>query len=325
MADAGMPSSEKTFRGYSAEQGQKYARARPGYPVTLYDAVAAYHVGHGGRLDTLLDVGCGPGTVVGEFGGRFRQAIGIDPSAGMISATREKVQGAAVRFEVSTAEALGADHSPPLVADGSVDVITAATAAHWFDMAGFWTRAAQVLRPGGTVALWCVGGGPLRLAADVPAGAAIQALIDGFDAQLHDYMVPGNWIVRNSYTDLVLPWSSSSSSSASVAAVFDETTFIRQPWCTSADPAYGYGPDYAVYPSVVTAIPLRAFERIVETGSPITRWREAHPDLVGTENDIVRQTFIQIERLMQAAGVKPGCETISGAYAGVLLLVRKKD
>jgi hypothetical protein len=29
--------------------------------------------------------------------------------------------------------------------------------AHWFDMSKFWAQAAQLLRPGGTVAIWVRG------------------------------------------------------------------------------------------------------------------------------------------------------------------------
>ena len=37
--------------------------------------------------------------------------------------------------------------------DGSVDLLTAASAAHWFDQSRFLAEACQVLKPGGCVAL----------------------------------------------------------------------------------------------------------------------------------------------------------------------------
>jgi hypothetical protein len=72
-------------------------------------------------------------------------------------------------YEVTGAESIdkidGLEHS-------SVDLITAATAvcifeheqsssltsiqAHWFDMPQFWKAAANLLKPGGTVAIWTV-------------------------------------------------------------------------------------------------------------------------------------------------------------------------
>ncbi len=115
------------------------------------------HKSTGGELNTILDVGCGPGIAVRTLAPSFVHAIGLDPSEGMISEARSlggiSSNGKAIRFEVSSAEELGSNLSPP-IADGSVDLITAATAAHWFNMSGFWPRAAQILKPGGSVAIW---------------------------------------------------------------------------------------------------------------------------------------------------------------------------
>jgi hypothetical protein len=85
----------------------------------------------------------------------FVHAIGIDPSAGMITTARSlggvSSSNDPIRFEISSAEDLGPELNPP-VQSNTVDLIVAATAAHWFDMPKFWHRAAQVLKPGGTLA-----------------------------------------------------------------------------------------------------------------------------------------------------------------------------
>ena len=40
------------------------------------------------------------------------------------------------------------------LADGSVSLVAAAQALHWFDRARFWEEARRVLVPGGVIAVW---------------------------------------------------------------------------------------------------------------------------------------------------------------------------
>jgi trans-aconitate 3-methyltransferase len=60
------------------------------------------------------------------------------------------------------------------------------------------------------------------------------------------------------------------------------------------------------------------------TGSAETRWRQAHPDLVGTEEDVVRKMRREIERLLWEAGVEKGKERLRGSVAAAILLFKKK-
>lgn len=121
---------EKTFRSYTTDQGQSYARHRMKYGQSLYETIISHHTSTGGRLETALDIGCGPGTATFDIARSFDNTIGLDPSQGMVSAARSLLSSEQiannVKFEVSTAE----DISPDLVPDGSVDLITAATCAH---------------------------------------------------------------------------------------------------------------------------------------------------------------------------------------------------
>jgi trans-aconitate 3-methyltransferase len=65
------------------------------------------------------------------------------------------------------------------------------------------------------------------------------------------------------------------------------------------------------------------FERFLGTHSPVARWREAHCDLAGTENDVVKSVRKKIEGLLHVAGVEPGKEILRGGVAIVLLMVKK--
>src|ERR1700761_7147354 len=79
---------EQTFSAYNQEQGKNYAQARRDYHPKVYQTILDHHTSTGGQLDTLLDVGCGPGNVTGSLAPHFAHAIGLDPSEGMISTAR---------------------------------------------------------------------------------------------------------------------------------------------------------------------------------------------------------------------------------------------
>ncbi|TPX16141.1 uncharacterized protein E0L32_004136 [Thyridium curvatum] len=304
-------STEKTFSAYNAEQGKAYAAARRDYDPSLYQLVVDRHRSTGGRFDSLVDVGCGPGLAARALAPHFASVVGLDPSDGML-ATARALGGATatsqpIRYEVSTAEALGSELSPP-VPDGSVDLITAANAAHWFDMAGFWPAAARALRPGGSVALWT--SGPIVTHPDMPNATAIQDALERLRSEyLSPYFVPGNRIVHDRYVDLLLPWDVEDPR----AAEFDRDTFFRK----------DYRPDEKFLMGIPEA-DLDTFEAIMATGSPQTRWRQAHPDDVGTERDVIRIMRREIERLLHEAGVEKGKEKVKATVCGVLIMIKKK-
>lgn len=303
-------STEKTFSSYNKEQGKAYAQIRRDYHPSVYQAIIDHHLSTGGQLDTLLDVGCGPGTAAHALAPRFAHAIGVDPSEGMIATARSlgdvKSTSEPIRFEVSTAEELGEKLSPP-IKDHSIDLITAANAAHWFDMSRFWPSAARVLKPGGSVALWT--SGHICAHPSMPNADAIQVAIARIEEEhLMPYYERGNLLTRNRYLDLPLPWTL-----AQPAPEFDESNLFRKEWNVAGKFFAGQ-----------REVDLDTFEKMMSTGSAVTRWREAHPEAVGTEHDVVRMLRREIERLLHEAGVETGQEMVKGAVQGVLLMVKKK-
>ncbi|KAJ0110228.1 hypothetical protein J7T55_000661 [Diaporthe amygdali] len=302
---------EKTFRSYTTDQGQSYARHRMKYGQSLYETIISHHTSTGGRLETALDIGCGPGTATFDIARSFDNTIGLDPSQGMVSAARSLLSSEQitnnVKFEVSTAE----DISPDLVPDGSVDLITAATCAHWFDMPRFWTTAARVLRPGGSVAMWCSNASKTHHS--VPNAAAINSVTSKIEEEsLAPFFEPGNLLTRNLYSTIGLPWTVSPPVSD-----FDETKLFRKEWGIE-------GNDESFYEIKQILIDLDTMEKILGTASPVTRWRQAYPDLAGTEDDVVRRIRRAVEKLLHEAGVEKGKELVRGGEAGVLLMVKKQ-
>jgi SAM-dependent methyltransferase len=313
MSDPIAPvAAEKTFRSYTHEQGAKYAQNRLGYNPNLYKTILDYHTSSGGQLDTILDVGCGPGIAARALAPSFAHAIGIDPSEGMITSARSLGGTSSttedVRFEISSAEALGSDLSPP-IKDSSVDLITASTAAHWFDMPRFWPQVARVLKPGGTVALWSTNSG--RIHTSMPNATVIQAALDEIDErELKPFMEPGNLLTRDLYVDLKLPWMLSPPS-----VDFDKTTFLRKVW----------GPEDAeeFFMGGSMTMTLDQMEKIMSTASPVQRWREANPEAVGTDRDVVKLMRAAAEGPLHEAGVEKGKEIIKGSISGVLLMLKR--
>jgi len=163
-----MPSSTSNagelfaHKDYNAKD---YAAYRPSYPKELYEAILAFEAnGREGRgkMETILDVGCGPGTAtfcLREYGTRV---IGQDFSEVQIAAANEKAKEMAmqetagkegescseVSFCVGPAEELH-------IGDHTCDVVTTAQALHWFDHPKFFAEVKRVLRKGtGTLAVW---------------------------------------------------------------------------------------------------------------------------------------------------------------------------
>lgn len=124
------------FSGVSAA----YAAFRPGYPDALFDFLAAAAPAR----DAAWDCGTGSG----------QAAVGLARHFGRVTATDasdEQIAHAApdprITYRVAPADASGLPR-------GSIDLVTAAQAVHWFDRPRFWAEARRVLRPRGVMAVW---------------------------------------------------------------------------------------------------------------------------------------------------------------------------
>lgn len=132
-------SSSGARPNWFADGGEGYARFRPDYPPELADHLA----GLCGRQSLAVDVGCGNGQLTTLLAAHFEAVVGVDPSADQIANARE-AEG--VRYVESPAERL------PLP-DGVADLVTAAQAAHWFDLPAFYREVRRIAAPGAVLAL----------------------------------------------------------------------------------------------------------------------------------------------------------------------------
>lgn len=122
-----------------------YIKYRPSYPQALIDLLAA-ECGLSSDA-TIADIGSGTGILAELLLRRGYQVIGVEPNDEMRSAGDRLLQNYPRFTSVAgTAEATTLN-------DGSVDLITAGQAFHWFDPARFRAECVRILRPGGWIAL----------------------------------------------------------------------------------------------------------------------------------------------------------------------------
>ena len=145
MAAPGGPAGEDTPRrlvfGTAAEQ---YDLIRPGYPAALVAAVLAHC---GGAGVTAVEAGAGTGKATRAFAGQGLPIAAVEPDpamAGILAASCAGYPG--VTVVVSAFE----DHVPAEPAG----LLFSAQAWHWMDPGVRWSHAAEVLAPGGSLALF---------------------------------------------------------------------------------------------------------------------------------------------------------------------------
>jgi len=143
-----------------------YVRYRPSYPAALIDRLAV--LGKLGSDRVIADVGSGTGILTRLLLASGARVIGVEPNAPMRAAA-EKALSDEPRFESkdARAEATG-------LGDGSVDLITAAQAFHWFEPAATRAEFARILKPTGQVALiW-------NQRSDTPVNLDYEAMLERF-------------------------------------------------------------------------------------------------------------------------------------------------
>jgi len=131
----------KVFDEIAAE----YDRRRPTYPDQLIDQ-ACQVAGIGGG-DHVLEVGCGSGQLTRGLVARGLHVTALEPGTSLIALARQNLEGAgAVEF-------VNAQFEDALLPREQFAAVFSASAFHWVDPKVSWQKAADVLAPGGTLAL----------------------------------------------------------------------------------------------------------------------------------------------------------------------------
>jgi SAM-dependent methyltransferase len=140
----------------------RYDRARPEYPAELVAKVVAASPG-----PDFLDVGCGTGIEARQFRAAGRRVLGVDPDARMADFARR----GGIEVEVAKFEDWDS-------AGRVFDAVVAGQAWHWVDPVAGPVKAAQVLRPGGLLAVFAHVFQPPAVVADALAAGLRRVLPD---------------------------------------------------------------------------------------------------------------------------------------------------
>jgi SAM-dependent methyltransferase len=139
---------ESTARRYGKvfdEIAAEYDRYRPAYPDELIDQ--ACRVAGIGSGDRVLEVGCGSGQLTRGLITRGLHVTVLEPGKSLIALARQNLEGA------GEVEFVNAQFEDALLPRERFAAVFSASAFHWVDPKVSWQRAADVLVPGGTLAL----------------------------------------------------------------------------------------------------------------------------------------------------------------------------
>jgi SAM-dependent methyltransferase len=152
------------------EDAELYDRARPGYPVALFEDLAEFACI--GPKCRVLEIGCGTGQATLALAQRGCEIVCVELGASMAAVARRKLNRfPSVRIEVSAFEEWPLPSEP-------FDTVFAATAFHWIDPSVRVTKTADALKSGGalaTIATHHIAGG------DEAFFAAAQACYERWD------------------------------------------------------------------------------------------------------------------------------------------------
>jgi SAM-dependent methyltransferase len=126
-----------------SDHAEDYRRYRPIYPLALFE----YLISDIKSRECAWDCGTGSGQAALALAAYFQRVIASDASAAQI---RHAPRDSRVDYRVMPAERTD-------IESGSVDLVTAGQALHWFDLEPFYREVRRVLKPGGLFAAWCYG------------------------------------------------------------------------------------------------------------------------------------------------------------------------
>jgi len=129
------------FKDLFSNHASAYAKYRPTYPEELFAFLAAQSPHH----HRAWDCATGNGQAARSLVDYFAEVVATDASAKQLehAAAHPKI-----KYLVAPAE------SCPEIAANSIDLITVASAIHWFNFEKFYDEVRRVLRPGGVIAAW---------------------------------------------------------------------------------------------------------------------------------------------------------------------------
>lgn len=217
-------------------QAGVYAEARPHYPSELYRYISSLCESH----DLAWDCATGNGQAAHGLAPYFEHIRATDASASQL---RQAVPGDTIEYAEATASASG-------LPDGSCDLVTVATALHWFPLEEFYAEAKRVLKPGGLLAVWGY------------FNASISPEVDAVMKLFHRDVLRDDWapqvnIIRGGYKDISFPFEEITPPPFEVRAEWNMQQWLRFVMSWSAVQTHqnrtGRNPVEDLYPALAEA------------------------------------------------------------------------
>lgn len=167
-------------------QAVDYARYRPLYPEEIFQFLSKLTPAH----DVAYDIGTGNGQCAVTLSKFFKKIWASDLS-------REQIANAIPKENISYF--VSQSHESHL-SDATVDLITIATALHWFDFDKFYPECKRILKPDGVIAAWSYGWHECE-------NAEVTKLINTVGKEiLKDYWSPQPKLIWNEYKTIPFPF-----------------------------------------------------------------------------------------------------------------------
>jgi len=178
-----------------------YAKYRPVPPPALIQRIVSFlKERYDGPLDMAYDVGCGSGQSTQFLAPYFKNLVGTDISPEMITQAQGKASHDNITYKVCPAETIPEP-------DGTVQLISASQAAHWFDLPKFYDEGKRTLCKNGVMCLYGYEFPRFRWASDPSVNSALDQALDKF----YKVDLAGHWaaerkIVDNRYKEFIIPY-----------------------------------------------------------------------------------------------------------------------
>lgn len=177
--------NDTSSRRHFETEGDAYARYRPTYPPSLATLLA----GLAPDRERAVDVGCGNGQLSVLLAEHFDAVDACDVSRDQVA---NAIPHPKVRYSVAPAEAL------PVDAAGA-SLVTAAQAAHWFDLPAFYGEVRRIGKPGAVLALISY----MNAEVEGPLAKRFESF---YARDIADFWPPERLIVERGYVDLAFPF-----------------------------------------------------------------------------------------------------------------------
>jgi SAM-dependent methyltransferase len=174
-----------TFEDHFSGHADAYVQHRPRYPQALFTWLASVIRGR-----TLAwDAGTGNGQVAIALTAHVGRVVATDASADQLA---HATAHACVEYRNEPVERVS-------LSSGSVDLITAGAAAHWFDLDAFYREVGRVAKRGAVVALFSYGPRDIADALGPVVRRFEKEVLQGFWPERIQY-------VHDRYTSLPFPF-----------------------------------------------------------------------------------------------------------------------